>query len=86
MESPPRRAPNSLDVVLGTLIRVALLEQGVGQMPPQVPSSLNQPVILRDSERLFPDSLLFETNINILTVFLLNKCFQEMIESMGSEE
>lgn len=45
-----------------------------------------QPVILRDSERLFPVSPLFETNINILTVFLLNKCFQEMIESMGSEE
>lgn len=40
VESPPWRAPNSLDVVLGTLIGVALLEQGVGQMPPQVPSSL----------------------------------------------
>lgn len=35
-----------LNVVLGTLLWVSLLEQGVGQMDPDVPSDLSYPVIL----------------------------------------
>ena len=45
--SSPKISKSHLDLDMGTLLRVSLLEQGLGQMDPEVPANLFHSVVLR---------------------------------------
>lgn len=63
MGSPPWRASKShLDQVLGTLLEVAVLEQGLDLMVPEVPSHPNQSGVVYT----FPDTHLFFISFNVV--------------------